>query len=142
MTAIMNDLVLRSSVEIEGLELPFGIKYGDSVVDVLAKMGVALPPEGSFGSGTYAVEVDNAQDIGDDGLTSSYSLKLVDNNYNVAADVAYPFEIEFVYSSALHESIRSMHFVFDGNSFSDSRLVDFVMKTSDIAVRLPIRLPR
>ena len=137
MTAIINDLVLRSSVEIEGLELPFGIKYGDSVVDVLAKMGVALPPEGSFGSGTYAVEVDNAQDIGDDGLPSSYSLKLVDNNYNVAADVEYPFEIEFVYSSALHKAIRSMHFVFDGNSFSDSRLMEIVMKTSDIAVRLP-----
>lgn len=142
MTAIMNDLVLRSSVEIEGLELPFGIKYGDSVVDVLAKMGVALPPEGSFGSGTYAVEVDNAQDISDDGLTSSYSLKLVANNYNVAADVAYPFEIEFVYSSARHEAIiRSMHFVFDGNSFSDSRLVDFVMKTSDFAVKYPGRAP-
>ena len=142
MTAIMNDLVLRSSVEIEGLELPFGIKYGDSVVDVLAKMGVALPPEGSFGSGTYAVEVDNAQDISDDGLTSSYSLKLVDNNYNVAADVAYPFEIEFVCSSARHEAIiRSMHFVFDGNSFIDSRLVDFMMKTSDFAVRYPGRVP-
>ena len=40
---------------------------------------------------------------------------------------------------AIEQSVK--HFVFDGNSFSDSRLVDFMMKTSDFAVRYPGRVP-
>ena len=136
--AVINTLWLRSNIGLEGLELPFGIRYGDSIADVLAKMGLALPDEGSFGAGELEVLLDSTQDTGEFGV-NAYSLKLVDYKDDPVVDAEYSYEIVFVFSSVqqdLYQVGRSVSFSFYGNSLIDSALAEMVIMASDADARV------
>ncbi len=134
--AVTNTLWLRSNIGLEGLELPFGIRYGDSIADVLAKMGLALPDEGSFGAGELEVLLDSTQDTGEFGV-NAYSLKLVDYKDDPVVDAEYSFEIVFVFSSQqeLYQVKRSVSFSFYGNSLIDSALAEMIIIAFDADAR-------